>query len=82
MTSSSPHKGLKQVQELVLTPHVSLAILKSRVEELGSETKKKMIDMIITAWESIQMSLMNKPADSMPERLGKVMRNEGGHDSY
>jgi uncharacterized protein (DUF39 family) len=56
--------------------------LKRRVEELGSETKKKMIDMIITASEGIEMSLMNKHADSMPERLGKVMRNEGGVDSY
>jgi hypothetical protein len=58
------------------------AILKRRVEELGSDTKEQCIDVIITARKGAKMSLVNKLVDSMPERLEEIMRNEGSHISY
>jgi hypothetical protein len=54
------------------------AIPKRQVEELGPETKEGLIDVIITAWENIEMSLVNNLVDSMLERLEEVMRNEVG----
>jgi hypothetical protein len=52
-----------------------------RVEELGPEAKKKLIDVMIVTWEGIKMSLANMFIDSMPEQLGEVMRNKGSHIS-
>jgi DNA-directed RNA polymerase subunit F len=39
------------------------------------EIKEDLIDVIIMTWEGIQVSLVNKFVDLMPERL-EDMRNE------
>jgi hypothetical protein len=59
-----------------------MAYLTTVVNELGPDTKEELIDVIITAWEGIKMSLMNKLVDSTPERLEEVMKNEGDQISH
>jgi hypothetical protein len=44
-----------------------MAILKRGVEELGPESKEELINLIIAEWEGIEISLVNKLIDSMPE---------------
>jgi hypothetical protein len=46
---------------------------------LGPETKEWLINVIVIAWKSIQMFLMKKIIDSMPEQLEEMIRNERGH---
>jgi hypothetical protein len=58
------------------------AIMKRRVEELRSDTKEELINVIITAWEGIEMSSVNTFVDSMPEQLEEVITNEGSHISF
>jgi hypothetical protein len=43
------------------------AIRKRHVEELSPETKEELIDVIITVWTGIEMFLVNKLIDSIPE---------------
>jgi uncharacterized protein (DUF39 family) len=56
--------------------------VKQRVEELGPQTKDELIDVVTTAWESIELSLVNHLMESMPTRLNEVVLNQGAHRSY
>jgi hypothetical protein len=46
------------------------------------DTKKQLIDVVITAGKGAETSLVNKLVDLMPERLEERMKNEGGHILY
>jgi hypothetical protein len=71
-----------EVGSLDLNPTTNLRDLVKRcIEELGPETKEELIDVIITAWESIEMSLVNKLVDLIPKRFEQAMKNERGHIS-
>jgi hypothetical protein len=53
------------------------AILIMPVEQLMPQTKKDLIAVINTASESVEMLLMNKLIDSIPNQLHEMIANQG-----
>jgi hypothetical protein len=57
-------------------------IVKRRVGELEPQTKNELINVVMTAWELIELSLVNHLMEPMPTRLDEVVMNQGAHTSY
>jgi hypothetical protein len=52
------------------------------MEELGPQTKDEFIDVVMTACESLEFSLVNHLMESMPTRLNEVVMNQEARTSY
>jgi hypothetical protein len=57
-------------------------ILKRRVEKLQPMTKDHLIDILIDAWEHLEMGIVNALVDLMPRRMILVIQKGGDRISY
>ena len=60
------------------------SILKSCLQKLDSTTKTKLTEAVIQVWHRDPAIIENckRLVESMPRRVKKVLKNQGGHTSY
>ena len=58
------------------------SILDAKLDKSNVTNKYRLFEALQMAWESIDQSYLQNLVESMPRRLGAVIRANGGHTKY